>query len=54
MALTLVGNLVTATYRLADLEVGEYPAHLYVLDAQGLKGDRALLSSSPARPFGHC
>lgn len=37
MALTRVGFLVTATYRLTDFEVGKYPAHLYILDARGLK-----------------
>lgn len=39
MALAIVGNLVTATYRLTELEVGKYPAHLYILHAQGLKRD---------------
>lgn len=56
MALAVVGNLVTATYRLTELEVGKYPAHLYILHAQGLKRDTEhcflCLPPGPLAPVG--
>lgn len=54
MALTTVGNLVTATNRFTGLDVGQKPAVIYILEAFNLKVRHTqLLQTLSSRSFGH-